>query len=753
MSKREVLNQSPCTACGNKVRFKIPDVKEVCRFETCETIIPMYKSKQEDLKYSLKKQYSSGKENWIAEFKIMAGHNESAEITYCNSYKYFRRPIVPLLVSKTQNVDIPVRFNNDILNDIVAHAQKQSYAFLPKSEPHRNVGTQTDYRDSETQTVPWEPPYRIKTGHDPEVLSIVHLTWNHGLPVGLHELEIINRMRKKRAWEVILPPMDTPANIKKRTAMINALEIDEWAFRESEIQAIMDYRLELMNEITKSREYEKQIKLEGRFYRLNSFLFARRDKKIDSIKHNLRRELRKLYKKHQQQQPVKRDIIKEHADPSSEIYAPQMRYGEHPQRRHEVIQKELLGESYIENVTEINTLPNWLPTYEELSAIKPKPKPDDLCVRATRWTKEKLRQLHSDLKAIRLSTTTLETSTLLKRKYKMPSLPPTPYKASTENVTKTRIDQLSTLIQKVVRGRAVQCMMFEGRNRCRELIEELQSAYGLEEHSKKRHQREKKRTLALQHLQSEKSLQEDRINETLNSLEGMTISGMLDFLSKELIRLKDERRIHASALLAERERAMREAAEAGRRQLEYHRRREFDEMFRQIIKVNQESVEIYLDDIIKEGIEWVSEETTKTYILELCDKVDSISKDAQVNATRLMEEEMVANMIYNFVLPEVEKNTMRKSIKEKQQAYLQNAHAAIYSEIVNLSPSDNTRLLDKKYEGKYKEISTGLYSEKMPEECSAIYITEAELKSTCVDSLRDVETIVENIISNVISII
>lgn len=40
-------------------------------------------------------------------------------------------------------------------------------------------------------------------------------------------------MRRKRAWEAVLPPMDTPANIKKRSAIINILEIDEWAFRES----------------------------------------------------------------------------------------------------------------------------------------------------------------------------------------------------------------------------------------------------------------------------------------------------------------------------------------------------------------------------------------------------------------------------------------------------------------------------------------------------------------------------------------
>jgi len=37
----------------------------------------------------------------------------------------------------------------------------------------------------------------------------------------------------KRAWEAIVPPMDTPANIKMRSSIITALEVEEWAFRES----------------------------------------------------------------------------------------------------------------------------------------------------------------------------------------------------------------------------------------------------------------------------------------------------------------------------------------------------------------------------------------------------------------------------------------------------------------------------------------------------------------------------------------
>lgn len=112
----------------------------------------------------------------------------------------------------------------------------------------------------------------------------------------------------------------------------------------------MDYRLELMNEISKSYEYEKQKKIQDRLDRLTNLLSLRRDKEINSIKHKLRRELRKLYKRYQEKsQPLKHDIIEEHANPSSELYAPKMRYGEHPQRRHEIIEKELLGESFIES--------------------------------------------------------------------------------------------------------------------------------------------------------------------------------------------------------------------------------------------------------------------------------------------------------------------------------------------------------------------------------------------------------------------
>lgn len=74
--------------------------------------------------------------------------------------------------------------------------------------------------------------------------------------------------------------------------------------------------------------------------------------------------------------------------------------------------------------------------------------------------------------------------------------------------------------------------MYEGCDRYRELIEELHSTQMLEQQDEQKH-REKICMMELQQLQNDhQSIQEDRLCEILNSLEGKTICGTLDFLSK-----------------------------------------------------------------------------------------------------------------------------------------------------------------------------------------------------------------------------
>lgn len=114
---------------------------------------------------------------------------------------------------------------------------------------------------------------------------------------------------------------------------------------------------------------------------------------------------------------------------------------------------------YLEEEEEDTTL-SWLPIIEEPQAIKRGPKPIDICVRETRWTEEKLKQLHSDLKAIRMKVKSVdEGPKLVRRNHKQPTLPVTPRRSGTWDSKQKQREESATFIQKLVKGRAIQCLV------------------------------------------------------------------------------------------------------------------------------------------------------------------------------------------------------------------------------------------------------------------------------------------------------
>lgn len=124
--------------------------------------------------------------------------------------------------------------------------------------------------------------------------------------------------------------------------------------------------------------------------------------------------------------------------------------------------------------------------------------------------------------------------------------------------------------------------MFDGKQEKLVLIKEVASTHALQTVDQTNTKLYKQKVLALQRQRHLTNQADDLKDEVLQSLEGEVVCDMLDFLSKELIRLQEERRIHAFAMLAERQRRMREAEESGLRQVEERRRREDDEIFKQV---------------------------------------------------------------------------------------------------------------------------------------------------------------------------
>lgn len=164
-----------------------------------------------------------------------------AFVTGVNRFRYFKRPLIPYAPS---------------LGTQVVYAKKQlSVAQVenvprPPSPRTKNASIQTMYRESTTQTIPYSPEYTVADPSAvPELVALNSLTWEKGLPVGVLEIEMIERARLKRAWEATLPPVLDQASFEKRLRMMEEMELKEWKERDDEIKRIQQVRLEVLAKI------------------------------------------------------------------------------------------------------------------------------------------------------------------------------------------------------------------------------------------------------------------------------------------------------------------------------------------------------------------------------------------------------------------------------------------------------------------------------------------------------------------------
>ncbi|CAI9532698.1 unnamed protein product [Staurois parvus] len=220
--------------------------------------------------------------------------------------------------------------------------------------------------------------------------------------------------------------------------------------------------------------------------------------------------------------------------------------------------------------------------------------------------------------------------------------------------------------------------MFEGKEKRLELIRELRTTHALQEEGQLLKNEGREETLT---LQRQRELDEHKATvqeEHLSRMEGEVLSDMFDFLSKELVRLQEERRIHAFAMLAERHRRIREAEESGRRQVEERRRREEDEIFRQVVNIHQSTVDSYLEDVILSATQDTAEEQAREEIQRRAQEIDHIAYQMESSRTQLQSEEIVAELVYSFLIPEMQKTAVRGRVRNSQRRHLAAAHRIIH---------------------------------------------------------------------------
>ncbi|XP_039913111.1 cilia- and flagella-associated protein 91 [Hirundo rustica] len=598
---------------------------------------------------------------------------EDPEVDGRNRYKYFGRPLSSFKLPPAGVPESVAYIKTETEPHVQSGHAEGSQIF---GLSFRTLGTQTDYRDGEAQTDPYSPEYVVRSGSVPEILTLATLTWGRGLPAGQAEMEIIDRIREKRAWEAALPPMDSPSNVAERLKMLEAMERKEWAYREEEIEKLQKVQMEVFKKLLQKRE-ENQKKLDAvRLKNQWQNHQKAKEEKIRKIQHDCALMLRKLIakRKNWMGKLERRDIIKEYNDFSSQTYAPLSRIGFFPDSSSDYYAIKSFYLNTFEGLCELEKSVQHYTSQIKINV----PKPKSGYIRKSGRLEAVLAQVHQAL---------LEKKNKAKEPKKPPSVcekvespvpkPPTLILEKT-SVEQEEIDLAVICLQKLLRGRALQNMTFEGKEKRLDLIQELRTTHALQEDGQLLLKAQKQMTLSLQRQQDSQMQQLSALERDLAVVEGRTLANMLDFLAKELVRLQEEQKIHALTMLAERQRRMREAEESGRRQLEESRREEEDALFRQVVNVQDRTIDTYLEDIILSSMERTAEEQAREEIQKRAVEINDIAYEMESRRTRLQSEEIVAELVYNFLIPEAEKSFMRERVRQSQRKHIYAAHRIIH---------------------------------------------------------------------------
>lgn len=228
--------------------------------------------------------------------------------------------------------------------------------------------------------------------------------------------------------------------------------------------------------------------------------------------------------------------------------------------------------------------------------------------------------------------------------------PATPRAAAPPGEEET--DLALVLLQRLLRGRAVQDIMFEGKERRMALIRELRASEPLEAEAE-----DLARTDA--DAEAQRS-QEEAANAAVDAAQGEVVSHTLAYLANERVRLREQRRVLDLARHAERERRTREAEEGGRRAAEVALRTRGDELFKQLLGAHQRTVDSFLEDVTARAVAATARTRAEDEASVQDASVEGAVAHAEAEAGRGGQAAVVRDLVAAFIVPEVERQRVQR---------------------------------------------------------------------------------------------
>lgn len=587
---------------------------------------------------------------------------------------FLARPFDISSVEVPQEDENNRRYNSSSIAGHLGINQENSDHLLNKQI---EFGTQTEKREEFCQTDPYTPQEIIAKHENPEILALKHFKWGVHLPPTIEELMYIEEQREKRAFEASLPPLSDEFSFNIRRKIMEHQEIHEWQKRENEIKKTQSKKLNLLQHMLIERE--KTIE-ENNYFRaetVKNSLNVQKNILIAKIQARKIKAIRKLSQIEKKFQSLKMQtsIIDKYQNFGSEIYANIMRNGFSLERFSDRFKSNLESltnfERYKELIASIDPIHfNVNISLDEMNALTQR--------KYLKLEKHNLLQLKKAQDSFTSKVATNRNQNLgdiydLNIQNVVPR-PDTPYyeerpelanyphqevnldrqniKPQEERIAfEDAKHKLAALIQRLLRGRAIQNIMFEGKEKRLALIDELLIVSNTE--TKSVFEEDK---IVAKIRENEKNIAE------LKHFEGKIISHTLEMLNKELLKVVEAEKLKEFVGTAEQERQKREIEETGKRQAKTILKNREEKLYTDMINVHKETIFELLDNVFDFSTDFLAQN-------EAC-KLTEIKERKFTNYVEKNNENyevLIKDFLQLFLVPNIDRQKLQNKIKESQK--------------------------------------------------------------------------------------
>lgn len=543
----------------------------------------------------------------------------------------------------------------------------QVYVYT-EQKTSKSVECQTTYRESSAQTDAWLPEARVRDGMRkvPEIAIVGEFIKPITDP-NLYEVETIERARKRREWEQNLPMISSKDDIPNRLLALESFEYEDFIAKEKFINETQEERLKIVLKLIEKRQERNHKATNNKLENSHKRIAKELEKKKSQLSVSYQRKMRQLKKITSDEEfSTKEDFVMPKLEGNHGVLMKEydsllnLKCNEKPQKRVKK-QKELWEpkgrclESQ-HGIRDVGTLKNLVEVMEQSRAEKISLRPECMI---RKWKEEQVDSFH----------------------------------CCSDHVY-DRFYQDNLLIQKIIKGRSVQNILYSGMKENMESISELMESQPIKsvlelfpERILMRKEAEKlEERLKLEQAQEaadkiENKLKKEQIikklnhefSELMDSLEKIITKVTLDKVNKQILQDAEKSRI------LRRDEAQ-EKSRLAEKSLKLH-----NEIQRQRDEIQLETVERLMEVIIPEIIEKIADNEAKDYITKIAKMIDhEASKSLEFTNNEHHNRQIIFNLLREFLIPEVSKRIQRQNLKDLQFACLLSAHDALYQHLDEL---------------------------------------------------------------------